>query len=187
MYNYNLNCQWLRIEGQLVTLFIVEDTDDHTTFATPADVNGEWSFIYFQLDKTTGEYSLLHCAVIDPMSGVATNNIFNLEDGDEIELMYYSVMATQGFSPRLFIRGLYDTFTYDGDLDIESDTIFRDDPDSGTKITLVNFIIRDSFGNLIDTIAVEIIYDESNNIQSVQEASGYLDYTNLYEVTTVWT
>ena len=187
IYNYNLNCQWLRIEGQLVTLFIVEDTDDHTTFATPADVNGEWSFIYFQLDKNTGEYSLLHCAVIDPMSGVATNNIFNLEDGDEIELMYYSVMATEGFNPRLFIRGLYDSFIYDGDLEIQPETIFRDDPDSGTKITLVNFIIRDSFGNLEDTIAVEIVYDESNNIISVQEASGYLDYTNLYEVTTVWT
>lgn len=186
-YNYNLNCEWLRIEGQLVTLFIVEDTDDHTTFATPADVNGEWSFIYFYLDKNTGEYSLLHCAVIDPMSGVATNNIFNLEDGDEIELMYYSVMATEGFSPRLFIRGLYDSFTYDGDLEITRETIFRDDADSGHKITLVNFIIRDAFGNMIDTTTVEIIYDESNNIVSVQEATGYLDYTNLYEVTTVWT
>jgi hypothetical protein len=185
-YNYNLNCEWLRLDGQLVTLFIVEDTDDHTTFATPADVNGEWSFIYFQLDKATGEYSLLHCAVIDPMSGVATNNIFNLEDGDEIELMYYSVMATEGFNPRLFIRGLYDTIIYDGDLEIEKDTIFRDDPDSGEKITLVNFIIRDSFGNMVDTVAVEIIYDSSNNIQSVQEASGYLDYTDLYQVTTVW-
>lgn len=57
---------------------------------------------------------------------------------------------------------------------------------NGDKTVLVNFLIRDSFGNIIDTEAVEIVYGDDNEVISVTEASGYIDYTNLYEVTTVW-
>ncbi|SMC71106.1 hypothetical protein SAMN06296952_2396 [Oscillospiraceae bacterium] len=183
-YSFNPNCEWFTFDGHVVTVYIVEDTDDHTIYATPADVNEVWSFIYFYFDKTTGEYSLLHCAVIDPTTGVATNDLFTLQDGDSVEFMYYSIMATPGFNPRLFIRGLFDPVEFDGDFDIRKDDMFT--TGSGEKILLVNFLIRDSFGEIIDTVSVEIVYGDDNSIVSVQEAQGYLDYTNLYEVTTVW-
>ena len=93
-------------------------------------------------------------------------------------------MATPGFNPRLFIRGLFDPVEFDGDFDIRKDDMFT--TGSGEKILLVNFLIRDSFGEIIDTVSVEIVYGDDNSIVSVQEAQGYLDYTNLYEVTTVW-
>ena len=51
------------------------------------------------------------------------------------------------------------------------------------KVILVNFLIRDCFGNINDTVAVEIVYGPNNEIVSVSEAEGYIDYTNLYEVT----
>lgn len=183
-YVYNPNCEWINAIDYDITVFQIEDTDDHMIFATPADINGVWSFIYVYYDKTEGTYTPLYCAVIDPSSGVATNDIFYLNEGDVIEFMYYSVMGSSSSAPRLFIRGLFDPVEYDGSLDIHRGAMFG--TGNSDKTVLVNFLIRDSFGNIIDTEAVEIVYGDDNEIVSVTEASGYIDYTNLYEVTTVW-
>lgn len=184
LYNYNPNCEWINVNDYDITVFLIEDTEDHTIFATPADINEVWSFIYIYYDKITGEYSPLYCAVIDPTSGVATNDIFYLEVGDTIEFMYYSLVNYDGFDPILGVRGLFDSFVYDGTLDVTRGAMYG--TGNGEKITLVNFLIRDCFGNITDTFAVEIIYDDNNEIVSVSEAQNYMDYTNLYEVTAVW-
>ena len=183
-YTYNPNCEWINVNDYDITVFQIEDTDDHTIFATPADINEVWSFIYIYYDKITGEYSPLYCAVIDPTSGVATNDIFNLEVGDTIEFMYYSLLDYDGFDPILGVRGLFDSFEYDGTLDVSRGAMYG--TGNGEKTTLVNFLIRDCFGNIINTDVVEIVYGNNNEIISVSEAQDYLDYTNLYEVTSVW-
>ena len=183
-YDFNPNCEWLNINGLDVTVFRIEDTVDHSILAIPADINDVWSFIYIYNDKATGEYSPLYCAVIDPISGVATNEVFYLKEGDTIEFMYYALFDYDQFDPILAVSGLFDPFEYDGALDIERGEMFGNN--NGDKTVLVNFLIRDSFGNITETSVVEIIYDENNEIVSVSEAQNYIDYTNLYEVTSVW-
>ncbi len=183
-YSYNPNCEWLNFSDYDITVFPIEDTADHTIYATPADINEVWSFIYIYYDKATDEYSLLYCASVDPSSGVATNDIFTLQEGDEIEFLYYSVAETTGMGTVLLIRGLFDSFIYDGTLNIGRGAMFG--TGRGDKTILVNFLIRDCFGNIIDTQAVEIVYDTDNQVASVTEAEGYIDYTNLYEVTSEW-
>ncbi|MBR4494737.1 MAG: hypothetical protein IKP14_08485 [Clostridiales bacterium] len=180
-YTYNPDCQWLNFCNYDITVYPLEDTADHTIYATPADINSVWSFIYIYYDKATDEYSLLYCASVDPESGVATNDIFNLEEGDEVEFLYYSVAENIGYETVLLIRPLFDSFTYDGSLNINRGNMFG--TGGSDKVILVNFLIRDCFGNITDTAAVEITYGSNNEVVNVTDAEGYIDYTNLYEVT----
>ena len=180
-YSYNPNCRWINFDNYDITVYPLEDTADHTIYATPADINDVWSFMYFYYDKANDEYSLLYCASVDPSSGVATNDIFNLEIGDEVEFLYYSVAENYGGETVVLIRGLFDPFIYDGTLNINVGNMFG--TGGSDKVILVNFLVRDCFGNINDTVAVEIVYGTNNEVVSVSEAEGYIDYTNLYEVT----
>ena len=182
-YTYNPNCEWLNFDNYDITVFPIEDTADHTIYATPADINQVWSFIYIYYDKTADEYSLLYCAAVDPSSGVATNDIFNLEEGDVVKFLYYSVAEMNSDETVVLIRGLFDAFEYDGTLNINRGSMFG--TGNGSKTVLVNFLIRDCFGNINETVSVEIVYGPDNEVVSVNAAEGYIDYSNLYEVTSV--
>ena len=83
----------------------------------------------------------------------------------------------------VLIRGLFDAFEYDGTLNINRGSMFG--TGNGSKTVLVNFLIRDCFGNINETVSVEIVYGPDNEVVSVNAAEGYIDYSNLYEVTSV--
>ena len=108
-----------------------------------------------------------------------------LQDGDEVSMLFYiqGYSTMPGYEDFVSVRPLYDPFIYDSSCGFELDTLHQS-YGSGDDVTIeiMNFLIKDSFGNIIATETVESIYDSSGNLISFG-INNYYDglYTNLYD------
>jgi hypothetical protein len=181
VYNYTWSNEWIRFNDYVVPTFILENTDDHITYATPAEVNGEWSYLIFSYDKATGAFTFQYALYADSMGHLANNNMFMLKDGDEISMLFYTqgYSGVPGYEDFVYIRPIYDPFVYDSSCGFELDTLYTSYGDGIT--VLFNFLIKDSFGNVVETETIEAVYDSNGSLVSFGINSDYdEDYTNLY-------
>ena len=181
VYSYNWTNEWVRFNDYVVPMFTLETTDDHITYATPAEVNGDWSFLVFSYDRASDTFTFQYGLRADSMGHLANNDMFMLNDGDEISLLFYIQSYTQmpGYEDFVYITTLYDPFIYDSSCGFEFDQLYNSY--SSGVIVLMNFLITDSLGNVVETETVEAVYDANGNLISYGINTDYDDrYSNLY-------
>ncbi|SCW70629.1 hypothetical protein SAMN02910456_02701 [Ruminococcaceae bacterium YRB3002] len=184
---YDFEFAWINYDNITAPVFIIEHNAKYTLYAMSAEVNGEWMYIIFRQETGKDKYDLLYAIPAgDTQSGLANNVHYKLQDGDKVSPLYYSLFcgATYGVDGVTYVRTLIDT-------DYDSSTSGFTKGHMFSHLTedeyvLVNFIIRDSFGNVTYTDPVMVVIDyQDYSIKRVEEGSEYpLDpYTSLYVVT----
>ncbi|SEW27025.1 hypothetical protein SAMN05216413_1773 [Ruminococcaceae bacterium KH2T8] len=185
VYQSGIPDEWVRFNDYVVPTFILESTEDHITYATPAEINDEWAYIVFGYDIATGEFSLQYCIRADSLANIANNDIFTLNDGDEVSMLFYiqGYSDIPGYEDFVSVRPIYEPFTYDSSCEFNIDTLHQSfDADNDYFIEIMNFLIKDSFGNIIATETIESVYDTSGNLISFGINTDYDGrYTNLYD------
>lgn len=184
VYTKNYTGEWYRLDGEAVHMFIVENTSAYTSFAMPADINGKWAYIVFQKDKKTGSFEISYCFYADPNTGVATNDMFSLKEGDKIEPLYYSLIYMNdnilglGADGDIWIRTRENAeIVYDGK---NAEMIYTRliNPAVDNVVLLYSFLIKDAFGNVYQTTSIEMTFT-NGKLSKVKEAEGYKDYSEI--------
>ncbi len=178
---YTFNNEWIQFNGQDVCAFVVEITENYVTYAMPAMVNDEWCFIFFQHDLETDTYTILYAIKGDSFDGLATNEMFTLADGDMVQPLYYSeVFENSKTKLNNYIRGIIDPFEYNSETcTISKGQLFNSLDDTDSCI-LVNFIIKDAYGNKYYTDSAAIYYNENMEVTDVTDDSLFNDYGDMY-------
>lgn len=187
-YVMNFDRTALLFNGGAIPYFIIEDTPNYTTYGMPAMVDDVYSYVLFQYDKAADTYSFLYSIPSSALNDVASTDISPIVEGTVIDpiTMSHIYNLDQQANPYLdkdfaYCNTYYEPYTCDGvTCPIERGEIrLRTDKD---LTILVSFIIKDSYGNMWDTKAVEFYYDKDRNLVSVKEAEGYFPYGNIYEI-----
>ena len=83
------NGEWVTLDGNFVSMNLIEDEDDHSIFAIPALLNGEDVDLYVQFDFDSGKYTLLGAwKGIDEKTGLVDKDLTPLKKGDKIVPMF---------------------------------------------------------------------------------------------------
>ena len=183
-FTYSFDNMWVSANGVAVGVFIIEDTDNYTTYAIPADINGEWSYLFFQLDKESGEYSILYAVHASTMDGVASNEMFSLAEGDEITPYYFALVyesLSNDVPMGVYVRDFGNPIVYDGTCFFSEGQLFHNGFDN-KECVLINFVIKDAFGNTYCTDSVAIYLDQDLQVKEVHNAADddFKDYGDIY-------
>ena len=186
VFNYFYEFDWIVYDDITVPVFIIEHNENYTLYAMSAEVNGEWMYVIFRQTKGSGDYELLYAIDADDQSGLASTVHYQIKDGDTVSPIYYSVFfgyyyAKDGTS---HVRTFYDK-VYDSSTSGFRRRVMYGNMSKDAKI-LVNFIIKDSFGNSTYTDSVMLVIDKDT--KHVKQVVGPDDlnldpYTSLYAVT----
>lgn len=144
----DLNFEWYYLGVYPVPVYSIEDSENQTIYGFRANVNREEVIIAFAHDKITDECYILYAMRLDENDGVASNDIFKLHDGDQIDVYFFSLIygVPNGFwdeDGEIFIRPFH-SFEYSSEESVVSVQPFFGVAD--LKI-IVNYTITDAFGN----------------------------------------
>ncbi|MCQ2482927.1 MAG: clostripain-related cysteine peptidase [Clostridia bacterium] len=168
--NY-FKCDWFYYGDYPVPVYCIEETDDHTLYGFQATVNGYDAIIVFEHVKATDECQILYVMKVNQIEGVASNDYYQLQEGDEIGVMFFSFIpdfpyGNDMYEDTLFIRPFYKR-TYSLSDKITVGPTYS----SGAKMDFIaNYTITDAYGNTYNTDFVR--YNVENGIiVSVEEVS----------------
>ena len=136
---------WMSLpDGQNLSIFIAEDNDDTTIYTSPVRINGNRTNLRIRQNIETGEATVEgYWDGIDE-DGVPSRDVYDLEDGDVIEPVYYPVVLGSSDESDNRIGSKY---TVSGELHINYDMMPEGD-------YMYSFNINDIFGNTTETKSV---------------------------------
>ena len=101
-YHSNFRGVWLTLNGCMLYVTPIEDTEEYIIFSAPILLNGEhtnlrFAFIWDESYKIGGYYTLLGAwNGIDPVTGMSDKEIIKLKPTDKIEAFYYYQTLAMG-------------------------------------------------------------------------------------------
>ncbi|MCQ2533063.1 MAG: clostripain-related cysteine peptidase [Clostridia bacterium] len=142
-----LVCEWYFFGQYPVPVYQIESSDNQTIYGFRATVNGEDVVICFAHNKVADDCRILYACRLDENEGVASNDLFYLQDGDIIEVLFFTYAVGGVLDDYLLIRPFY-TVEYEADMNIK---ISRTYGSTTTASYLMNYTITDAFGNVYYT------------------------------------
>ena len=155
VFTDNFRGSWGAFGGQLVFMELSYEGENYNLYAVPVLINGEEYKLEVAYDFTAEAWSVLGARKPVDANGMADKNLYMLEDGDVIDIVWY--MSPVGSTN--FEQYKVATITYG------KDTVFEEVWLPDDTYTLV-FQMRDAAGNYINSNFVdfrvegEIIYAE---------------------------
>lgn len=145
---------WFYFGSYPVPAYTIEHTDTQSIYGFRAEVNEEKCIIVFRHDVATDECEFLYACRVEETTGLASNDIFPIQEGDEVGIMFFTYTAgddTDSFADWLLIRPLFKV-EYTADTKIFTHSLYG----SNTDLTYdINYTIIDAFGNIYYTDFVE--------------------------------
>lgn len=142
-------------DGQILAMYIVEETDEYDIFTSPVLLNGERTNLRIRLNYYEDDYDINITGAWDGIDeyGQADKTVTKLAEGDIITPVYY----TYNFDGEYIDEFCGDEYVYNGDNTIYEDILPSAEYDYA-------FVIDDIFGSSYYTDYVTFEVDENGDI-----------------------
>ncbi|MBQ2823762.1 MAG: Clostripain family protein [Oscillospiraceae bacterium] len=142
-------------DGQILAMYIVEETDDYDIFTSPVLLNGERTNLRIRLNYYEDDYDISITGAWDGIDeyGQADKTVTKLAEGDIITPVYY----TYNFDGEYIDEFCGEGYVYNGDSNIYEDILPSAEYDYA-------FVIDDIFGSSYYTDYVTFEVDENGDI-----------------------
>lgn len=146
---------WLTADGVMLPLELAESTDTCSIYACEIMLNGEYdTALRIEYDWEYGEWSVIGIwDGIDPETGAASREVYELEDGDVFEPVYYWTSLDDDTEEWY----LGDACTVDGEVELTYDYL-------PAGYYFYSFELHDIYGNVYYTPYITQEIDEEGNI-----------------------
>ncbi|MBQ2094402.1 MAG: hypothetical protein II474_00740, partial [Firmicutes bacterium] len=151
VFTDNFRGSWGAFGGQLVFMELSYEGENYNLYAVPVLIDGEEYKLEVVYDFTAEEWSVLGARKPVDANGMADKNLYMLEDGDVIDIIWY--MSPVGSTE--FEQYKVATITYG------KDTVFEEIWLPDDTYTLV-FQMRDAAGNYINSNFVDFRVEGEN-------------------------
>ncbi|MCR4724900.1 MAG: clostripain [Clostridia bacterium] len=151
VFTDNFRGSWGAFGGQLVFMELSYEGENYNLYAVPVLINGEEYKLEVAYDFTAEAWSVLGARKPVDANGMADKNLYMLEDGDVIDIVWY--MSPVGSTN--FEQYKVATITYG------KDTVFEETWLPDDTYTLV-FQMRDAAGNYINSNFVDFRVEGEN-------------------------
>ena len=151
VFTDNFRGSWGAFGGQLVFMELSYEGDGYNLYAVPVLINGEEYKLDVAYDFGEEAWTVLGARKPVDANGMADKNLYTLEEGDKIDLIWYMAPAgTTDFEPYVV-----DSITYD------ADTVFEEAWLPDDTYTMV-FQMRDASGEYINSNFVDFRVEGEN-------------------------
>ena len=146
---------WLTADGVMLPLELAESTDTCSIYACEIMLNGEYdTALRIEYDWEYGEWSVIGIwDGIDPETGAASREVYELEDGDVFEPVYYWTSLDDDTEEWYLV----DACTVDGEVKLTYDYL-------PAGYYFYSFELHDIYGNVYYTPYITQEIDEEGNI-----------------------
>ncbi|MCR4804127.1 MAG: clostripain [Clostridia bacterium] len=151
VFTDNFRGVWGAFGGQLVFMELSYEGEDYNIYAVPVMINGEAYKLEVVYDFNDEEWTVLGARKPIDANGMADKNMYTLEEGDKIDVIWYIASASSDKLTPYTVG----SFVYD------DDTVFEELWLPDGTYTLV-FEMRDAGGNTITSAEVDCRIEGEN-------------------------